>query len=68
MNRELVWFRSSHSGSEGDACVEVARTPGIIHVRDSKDKTGPQLTFTTESWADFVCFARLATPGAGRSR
>ncbi|GAA2971868.1 DUF397 domain-containing protein [Streptomyces lactacystinicus] len=54
MNRELVWFKSSHSGSEGGACIEVASTPGTVRVRDSKDKTGPQLTFTTEAWADFI--------------
>ncbi|MFJ3992507.1 DUF397 domain-containing protein [Streptomyces sp. NPDC090032] len=24
MNTELVWFKSSYSGSEGEACLEVA--------------------------------------------
>nr|BFD94367.1 DUF397 domain-containing protein [Kitasatospora sp. Xyl93] len=54
MSTELVWFKSSHSGTEGGACIEVAHTPGTVHVRDSKDKTGPQLTFTAEAWADFI--------------
>ncbi|MFD4657647.1 DUF397 domain-containing protein [Kitasatospora sp. NPDC058444] len=68
MNRELVWFKSSHSGSEGGACVEVALAPGAVHVRDSKDKAGPQLTFTTEAWADFIGFSHDGGPDAGRSR
>ncbi|MFF2750417.1 DUF397 domain-containing protein [Kitasatospora sp. NPDC058048] len=62
MNTELAWFKSSHSGTEGGACVEVASTPGTVHVRDSKDKSGPQLAFTTEAWADFVQLARDVTP------
>ncbi|MFG2905697.1 DUF397 domain-containing protein [Kitasatospora sp. NPDC048286] len=65
MSRELVWFKSSHSGSEGGACVEVALTPGTVHVRDSKDKAGPQLAFAPEVWADFVAFAGSTSPKAG---
>ncbi|MFI2606630.1 DUF397 domain-containing protein [Kitasatospora sp. NPDC018619] len=68
MSTELTWFKSSHSGTEGGACVEIALVPGAVRVRDSKDKAGPQLAFTPEAWADFVCFARAATPGAGQSR
>ncbi|MFJ5116607.1 DUF397 domain-containing protein [Kitasatospora sp. NPDC088548] len=56
MSTEPTWFKSSHSGSEGGACVEVAVTPVIIHVRDSKDQTGPQLTFSPTAWADFIAF------------
>ncbi|MFI9156284.1 DUF397 domain-containing protein [Kitasatospora aureofaciens] len=58
MNSELAWFKSSHSGTEGGACVEIALAPGTVHVRDSKDRTGPQLSFTPEAWADFVQLAR----------
>ncbi len=68
MNTELTWFKSSYSGSEGGACVEIAVTPGTIHVRDSKDKTGPQLTFTAEAWTDFIGFAHDSSPEAGQSR
>ncbi|WP_326798293.1 DUF397 domain-containing protein [Streptomyces sp. NBC_01808] len=53
----LSWRKSSHSsGGDGD-CVEVAACPSAVHVRDSKDKTGPQLTFSPDAWADFVAFA-----------
>ncbi|MFE1749605.1 DUF397 domain-containing protein [Streptomyces anandii] len=56
---EPAWFKSSYSdGNEGDSCVEVAATPGAIHVRDSKYRaTGPRLALAPEAWADFVAFA-----------
>lgn len=57
------WRKSSYSsGSEGD-CVEVATCPSTVHVRDSKDKEGPQLAFTPAEWAHFVEFARVAVAG-----
>ena len=59
----LSWHKSSYSsGSEGD-CVEVATCPGTVHVRDSKDKEGPQLAFSPTEWAHFVSFARAARLG-----
>ncbi|WP_432046272.1 DUF397 domain-containing protein [Streptomyces asiaticus] len=53
----LAWFKSSYSGNEGGACVEVATTPGAVHVRDSKEPVGVQLVFAAQSWAAFVDFA-----------
>ncbi|MFJ8432103.1 DUF397 domain-containing protein [Kitasatospora sp. NPDC094019] len=58
---ELAWFKSSYSSNEGAQCVEVAETPGTVHVRDSKDKTGPQLAFEPAAWKAFVDFAANAT-------
>ncbi|GKQ40366.1 DUF397 domain-containing protein [Streptomyces sp. A012304] len=53
----LAWRKSSYSsGGDGD-CVEVATLPGHIHVRDSKDKDGPQLALSPTAWADFVVHA-----------
>ena len=53
----LSWHKSSYSsGSEGD-CVEVATCPSTIHIRDSKDKEGPQLALSPTTWADFVAYA-----------
>ncbi|WP_137992476.1 DUF397 domain-containing protein [Streptomyces vilmorinianum] len=40
----LAWFKSSYSGAEGGDCVEVATSPGTVHVRDSKDTAGPVLS------------------------
>ncbi|MEV6590500.1 DUF397 domain-containing protein [Streptomyces acidicola] len=54
---ELAWFKSTYSGSEGDSCVEVALTPALIHVRDSKDRQSPQLALSPAAWADFVAYA-----------
>lgn len=53
----LAWFKSSYSGNEGGACVEVATTPEAVHVRDSKEPMGPQLVFAQQTWATFVTFA-----------
>ncbi|WP_329494231.1 DUF397 domain-containing protein [Kitasatospora herbaricolor] len=53
----LTWFKSSHSSGEGGNCIEVATTPGTVHVRDSKDKMGLQLAFSPTAWASFVTFA-----------
>ncbi|MFP8903994.1 DUF397 domain-containing protein [Streptomyces atacamensis] len=53
----LSWHKSSHSsGSSGD-CVEVASCPDTVHVRDSKDKDGPQLAVTPEAWSGFLTYA-----------
>ncbi|MFI8961501.1 DUF397 domain-containing protein [Streptomyces sp. NPDC053493] len=55
---ELDWFKSSYSDSgNGNDCVEVATTPGTVHVRDSKDTEGPRLAFGPGAWAGFVAHA-----------
>ncbi|POX42542.1 DUF397 domain-containing protein [Streptomyces sp. Ru73] len=54
---ERAWFKSSYSSGEGGECVEVARSRETIHVRDSKDKTGPVLSIAPAGWAAFVEFA-----------
>ncbi|MET8309021.1 DUF397 domain-containing protein [Micromonospora sp. NPDC005173] len=54
-----TWRKASRSNSNGGACVEVAdNLPGVVAVRDSKDPTGPALTFTPANWRAFVA----ATP------
>ncbi|MEU4120134.1 DUF397 domain-containing protein [Kitasatospora sp. NPDC028055] len=57
MTAKLAWIKSSYSSNEGGQCVEVAETPGVVHVRDSKDKSGPQLTFEPAAWEAFLTFA-----------
>ncbi|MGW2725225.1 DUF397 domain-containing protein [Streptomyces sp. NPDC001492] len=52
---DLAWFKSSYSsGNDGNSCVEIATTPGTIHVRDSKNTAGPRLAFAPTTWANFV--------------
>ncbi|MEU1274147.1 DUF397 domain-containing protein [Streptomyces sp. NPDC005799] len=55
---ELAWFKSSYSsGPDGDSCVEVATTPGTIHVRDSKYRElSPRLALVSDAWAAFVAY------------
>jgi hypothetical protein len=49
------WRKSSFSGGNGGNCVEVARNlPGIVAVRDSKDREGPALVFTPQQWCAFL--------------
>ncbi|MFF3456537.1 DUF397 domain-containing protein [Streptomyces sp. NPDC002730] len=48
------WRKSSYSGDEGGDCVEVAAHPLAVHIRDSKNPTGPVLTVAPAAWAAFV--------------
>jgi hypothetical protein len=54
---DLVWFKSSYSGSSGDDCVEVAVTEQAVHVRDSKDVTRPAFVVRRDGWERFLAFA-----------
>jgi Domain of unknown function (DUF397) len=50
-----VWHKSTRSGGNGGDCVEVAvNLPGIVAVRDSKNRTGGTLLFTPSEWAAFL--------------
>jgi hypothetical protein len=51
---ELAWFKSSYSTNEGGACLEIATAPTAIHIRDSKNHTGPTLTITPTTWTAFL--------------
>ncbi|AZM78012.1 DUF397 domain-containing protein [Streptomyces sp. KPB2] len=53
---ELVWFKSSYSGTQGDDCVEVAVTEQTVRVRDSKATTRPRFDISHEGWSRFVGF------------
>ncbi|WP_433467940.1 DUF397 domain-containing protein [Spirillospora sp. CA-128828] len=46
---EAKWRKSSYSGSNGGNCVELARLPMMVAVRDSKDPDGPVLLLTREA-------------------
>ncbi|MCC3653132.1 DUF397 domain-containing protein [Streptomyces sp. S07_1.15] len=51
----VTWRKSSHSGENEGACVEVAdAVPGLVPVRDSKVPHGPALVFPAGVWSAFV--------------
>ncbi|MFI6331153.1 DUF397 domain-containing protein [Micromonospora chersina] len=48
------WRKSTRSDNDGN-CVEVAdNLPGVVLVRDSKDRSGPTLAFTPDAWRSLV--------------
>ncbi|MGW4463946.1 DUF397 domain-containing protein [Micromonospora sp. NPDC004704] len=54
-----IWRKSTRSPNGGSTCVEVAKNlPGVVGVRDSKDPTGPALTFVPDAWRAFVTLAK----------
>jgi hypothetical protein len=63
---DVTWRKSSHSGGNGGGCIEVGTQTGgnRVLVRDTKDRTGPALSFTAGNWRRFT--TQLKT--AARSR
>ncbi|WP_410813019.1 DUF397 domain-containing protein [Micromonospora sp. 067-2] len=56
------WRTSTRSGGNGGSCVEVAdNLPGVVLVRDSKDRQGGTLHLTPGSWQSFVDLAKQTT-------
>jgi Domain of unknown function (DUF397) len=51
-----AWRKSTRSGTNG--CVEVAFVGDRVAVRDSKDRGGPVLVFTSHEWEAFIGGAR----------
>ncbi|MEU5347706.1 DUF397 domain-containing protein [Streptomyces sp. NPDC020766] len=54
-----AWRKSSYSDGGGGNCVEVALHPRAIHVRDSKNPGGPDVTVSGEAWAVFTSAVRV---------
>ena len=53
------WRKSSYSSGNGGQCVEVAPDlPGLVAVRDSKDRGGPVLAFSPDEWQAFTAGVR----------
>ncbi|MEH0822824.1 MULTISPECIES: DUF397 domain-containing protein [unclassified Micromonospora] len=57
------WRKSTKSGNNGGSCVEVAdNLPGVVLVRDTKDRDGGTLSFGPASWQSFVNLAKSIGP------
>jgi hypothetical protein len=54
---ESNWRKSSFSGDNGGACVEVASAQAVL-VRDTTDRSGPVVTFTAGAWQTFLTTIR----------
>ncbi|MGW3629637.1 DUF397 domain-containing protein [Streptomyces sp. NPDC005122] len=59
MTSTLQWFKSSYSNDSGGECLEVAYEDrparvDAIHIRDSKNPTGPALAVTPDAWRRFA--------------
>jgi hypothetical protein len=55
-----VWRKSSRSSSEGQNCVEVAADlPGIVVIRDSKDRGGGVLVVRCTTWQQLLYSLRV---------
>jgi hypothetical protein len=51
---KAIWRKSTHSTHDGQ-CVEVAlNLPGVVVVRDSKNRGGPTLIVEGPQWIAFI--------------
>jgi hypothetical protein len=48
------WRKSTRSGGNGGQCVELRQHDDATQVRDSKNVTGPVLTFDPKAWRAFL--------------
>lgn len=53
------WRKSTYSSNGGASCVEVANTDQIL-VRDTTDRSGPALSFSTAAWAAFTSMLKAS--------
>jgi hypothetical protein len=50
----IAWRKSSYSGSNGGACVEIGTVGPAVALRDSKHPDGPLLAFAAGTWKAFA--------------
>ncbi|MEW2353755.1 DUF397 domain-containing protein [Spirillospora sp. NPDC029432] len=54
----ITWRKSSHSGTDESACVELAALGSGIGIRDSKDPGAGHLTLSSASFARLVQYVK----------
>jgi len=55
---ESNWRKSSYSGDNGGACVEIASSAETVLVRDTTDRSGPVVNFTADAWRTFTAIIK----------
>ncbi len=50
----VAWRKSTRSSGGGSNCVEVARLPGHVAIRDSKNPAGPALIITPAAFRELT--------------
>ncbi|MGW6014164.1 DUF397 domain-containing protein [Streptomyces sp. NPDC055210] len=61
MNQALRWQKSTFSGGgDGNTCVEIATSPGTLHLRES-DTPSVELTTTTGPLAHLILGVKAGT-------
>jgi hypothetical protein len=56
------WRKSTRSGGNGGNCVEITdNLPDVVGLRDSKDPSGPALTFMPIDWTAFLTAVKIGT-------
>jgi len=48
------WRKSSYSDSGNPQCVEVGRAPGLVGVRDTKNREAGHIQVSRTAWAAFL--------------
>jgi uncharacterized protein DUF397 len=61
---EGQWRKSTYSGDDGGACVELAMVAGseVVGLRDSKNRQAPHLTIPRAAVRGFVATALATGP------
>ncbi|RCG30809.1 DUF397 domain-containing protein [Sphaerisporangium album] len=54
----VTWRKSSYSSANGGECIEVAKVPNGIAVRDSKDPARGHLMVSAEAFNAFLAAVR----------
>lgn len=54
INLSGISFKKSSLSMGNGNCVEVAHVSGLYVMRDSKDRAGPALKFTSDEWHAFI--------------
>ncbi|MFE2277018.1 DUF397 domain-containing protein [Streptomyces sp. NPDC059454] len=66
MTTPETWRRSSHSGGDGNTCVEIAPLRTRVAIRDSKHPTHGPLSFPAPAFSAFVEALKSGSSPASR--